>query len=147
MWCRRRSWCCCAASGSIPGAGRCPAYLFGIARHHILKRLSAAQRESAIDSEVVEELASDETAALEGMSRDEAVQAVRAAIQSLPRVYREIVTLCELEELDYETAAAVVQCPIGTVRSRLHRAKALLASKLASTVADVARPFRARSRA
>ena len=91
--------------------GRCPGYLLGIARHHILKRLSAAQRESAIDSEVVEEIASDETAALEGMSREEAVQAVRAAIQSLPLVYREIVTLCELEELDYATAAACAAVP------------------------------------
>ena len=63
------------------------------------------------------------------------------AIQSLPLVYREIVTLCELEELDYATAAAVVQCPIGTVRSRLHRAKALLASKLTSTVAVRSAPF------
>ncbi len=117
-----------------PGRGTLSGYLFGIARHHILKRLSAAQRESTIDSEVVDELASDETAALEGLSRDEAVRAVRAAIQSLPLVYREIVTLCELEELDYATAASVLQCPIGTVRSRLHRARALLAAKLSAAV-------------
>jgi RNA polymerase sigma-70 factor (ECF subfamily) len=118
-----------------PRRGTLSGYLFGIARHHILKRISAAQRESAIDDEAIEAIAGDEGAALDGMSREEAVHAVRAAVQSLPLVYREIVTLCELEELDYATAASVLQCPIGTVRSRLHRAKALLVAKLTSTVA------------
>lgn len=119
-----------------PRRGTLSAYLFGIARHHILKRISAAQRESAIDDEAIEAVVSDEGAALDGMSREEAVQAVRAAVQSLPLVYREIVTLCELEELDYATAASVLQCPIGTVRSRLHRAKALLSEKLVRLKAD-----------
>jgi RNA polymerase sigma-70 factor, ECF subfamily len=125
--------------------GTLAGYLFGIARHHILKRISAAQRESPIDDEAVEALAGDEANVLDNMSRAEVVQAVRAAIQELPLVYREIVTLCELEELDYATAAAVVQCPVGTVRSRLHRAKALLMSKLTSG-REVAQPLRAKTR-
>jgi DNA-directed RNA polymerase specialized sigma24 family protein len=37
-----------------------------------------------------------------------------------------------LNELDYATAAAVMECPVGTVRSRLHRARALLVAKLAA---------------
>jgi RNA polymerase sigma-70 factor, ECF subfamily len=41
--------------------------------------------------------------------------------------------LCELQEMDYATAAAVMCCPIGTVRSRLHRAKALLTTRLAAS--------------
>ena len=115
-----------------PRRGTLAGYLFGIARHHILKRISAAQRELPMADEVVEALAVDEEV-LDGMSRAEVVQAMRAAIQALPLVYREIVTLCELEELDYATAAAVVQCPIGTVRSRLHRAKAMLVKTLGRT--------------
>ena len=50
-------------------------------------------------------------------------------IESLPLVYREVVVLCELQELDYTSAAAIVECPLGTIRSRLHRARALLRSQ------------------
>jgi hypothetical protein len=48
----------------------------------------------------------------------------------LPQNYREAVILCELEEMSYEEAAAALDCPVGTVRSRLHRARALLVEKL-----------------
>ena len=49
---------------------------------------------------------------------------------SLPPEFRETVVLCELEEMSYEEAAQVLECPIGTVRSRLHRGRALLLAKL-----------------
>jgi RNA polymerase sigma-70 factor (ECF subfamily) len=55
---------------------------------------------------------------------------------SLPPAYREAVVLCELEDLDYAGAAAVMQCPVGTVRSRLSRARGLLAQKLTVTLRD-----------
>ena len=113
-----------------PARGTLAGYIFGIARHHILKRLSAARLEQTNGDEAVDAPSADGMSPFDAMSRAEAVRAVRAAIASLPPVYREIVTLCELEELDYATAASVVQCPVGTVRSRLHRAKALLMSKL-----------------
>ncbi len=38
--------------------------------------------------------------------------------------------LCELQELSYEEAAAVIGCPVGTIRSRLHRGRAMLLAKL-----------------
>ena len=60
-----------------------------------------------------------------------------AAIASLPASYREVVVLCELQETSYADAATIVQCPVGTVRSRLHRARALLTTKLAATHAEV----------
>jgi RNA polymerase sigma-70 factor (ECF subfamily) len=56
---------------------------------------------------------------------------LRAAILTLPAVYREALVLCDLSELDYRDAARVTGCSVGTVRSRLHRARNLLASKLA----------------
>ena len=49
---------------------------------------------------------------------------LRRAVHALPRRYREVVVLCDLEEVDYADAAAALGCPIGTVRSRLHRARA-----------------------
>jgi len=123
------------------GRGTLAGYLFGIARHHILKRLAVSRLEAPGDDELIE-AAADDWSPFDEMSRAEAVEAVRAAIQSLPPAYREIITLCELEELDYAAAAGVVECPVGTVRSRLHRAKALLLSKLTSG-REVAQPFRA----
>jgi RNA polymerase sigma-70 factor (ECF subfamily) len=60
----------------------------------------------------------------------ETVGRVRQAIQTLPENYREAVVLCDLEELSYEEAAEALDCPVGTVRSRLHRARALLLEKL-----------------
>jgi RNA polymerase sigma-70 factor (ECF subfamily) len=55
---------------------------------------------------------------------------VRAAVLELPAEFREAVVLCELEEMSYEEAAEAAGCPIGTIRSRLHRGRALLLAKL-----------------
>ncbi|HEY0702030.1 MAG TPA: sigma-70 family RNA polymerase sigma factor [Candidatus Acidoferrales bacterium] len=60
----------------------------------------------------------------------ENIRRVRQAIATLPENYREVVVLCEMDEMSYEDAAAVLDCPIGTVRSRLHRAKSMLTEKL-----------------
>jgi RNA polymerase sigma-70 factor (ECF subfamily) len=51
-------------------------------------------------------------------------------VLALPAHYREVVVLCELHELSYAEAAAALGCAVGTVRSRLHRARAMLAAKL-----------------
>ena len=61
------------------------------------------------------------------------VNRVRQAIATLPENYREVVVLCELEEMSYEEAATALGCPVGTVRSRLHRARAILLEKLRDT--------------
>ena len=55
---------------------------------------------------------------------------MRGAVLSLPLVYREAVVLFDLEGASYEEAAAALDCPVGTVRSRLSRGRALLAQKL-----------------
>ena len=60
----------------------------------------------------------------------ERIERLYAAITRLPVEYREALVLCELQELSYAEAAVVLDCPIGTVRSRLHRGKALLATLL-----------------
>jgi len=55
---------------------------------------------------------------------------VGGAVLDLPAEFREAMVLCELEELSYEEAAKMIGCPIGTIRSRLHRGRALLLAKL-----------------
>jgi RNA polymerase sigma-70 factor (ECF subfamily) len=67
---------------------------------------------------------------LADLTRRQGIDALRRAVQALPRRYREVVVLCDLEEVDYADAAFILGCPIGTVRSRLHRARALLLEKL-----------------
>ena len=61
------------------------------------------------------------------------MRSLRRAILALPKSYREAVILCDLHELSYVEAARVLGCAVGTVRSRLHRARALLSERLASS--------------
>jgi RNA polymerase sigma-70 factor (ECF subfamily) len=67
------------------------------------------------------------------VSKVEAEQ-VRAAIQQLPTDFREIILLREYEELSYQEIASVLNCPVGTVMSRLGRARAKLRMGLAATL-------------
>jgi RNA polymerase sigma-70 factor (ECF subfamily) len=57
---------------------------------------------------------------------------ITSAIQALPVDFRMIIILCDLEEFSYEEMAKILNIPIGTVRSRLHRARAMLKETLAS---------------
>ena len=112
------------------------AYLFGIARHVVLQRLGSRYQPLADSGDDdVSEVASGALTALDTLTRAETIAAVRAAVQSLPLVYREAVVLCDLEEMEYAAAAGVLQCPIGTVRSRLSRGRALLVTKLGAVYA------------
>jgi RNA polymerase sigma-70 factor (ECF subfamily) len=107
-------------------------YLFGIARHFVFKRLGSRYGEASVGAvdERLDAVAVEQPDVLDSLTRAETIAAVRAAVASLPAAYREVVALCEFEEMTYEAAAGVVQCPVGTIRSRLHRARALLVTKL-----------------
>jgi RNA polymerase sigma-70 factor (ECF subfamily) len=106
-------------------------YLFGIARHVVLQRLGSRWTAAdPLEHDRAATIECDEPTALERLTRSEAIDAVRCAIAALPPAYREAIVLCELQEMSYEDAAAIAQCPVGTIRSRLHRARALLAAKL-----------------
>ena len=136
---RKRSWRCSGNAGARmrrdrPSRGT----LFGIARHVVLQRLGS-KYEPLADSgdDDVSEVASGALTALDNLTRSETIAAVRAAVQSLPPVYREAVVLCDLQEMEYAAAAGVLQCPIGTVRSRLSRARALLVTKLGAVHSTV----------
>jgi RNA polymerase sigma-70 factor, ECF subfamily len=113
--------------------GTLSGYLFGIARKLVLRNLERGRADVPLESET-DDAAPRELAVVDdplaGLTRHEAIEALRRAVQALPRRYREAVVLCDLEELDYADAALALGCPIGTVRSRMHRARALLLEKL-----------------
>jgi RNA polymerase sigma-70 factor (ECF subfamily) len=118
-----------------PQRGTLGAFLYGVARNRIMKHLERtprdlsldekAEHETGIQSKVIERFTPAEFA--EARERS---QQVRSAVLELPIEFRETVVLCELEELSYEEAANLLDCPVGTIRSRLHRGRALLMAKL-----------------
>jgi RNA polymerase sigma-70 factor, ECF subfamily len=132
-----------------PSRGTLGGFLFGVARNHLRKRWeqdrhsmplpeleedlhtlvtgNGASRNGSASGNGSSNLAHDQLASLETVGR------VRQAVATLPPGYREAVVLCDLEEMSYEEAAAALDCPVGTVRSRLHRARALLIEKLRDT--------------
>jgi RNA polymerase sigma-70 factor (ECF subfamily) len=115
-----------------PSRGTLLSFLYGIARNLVLRRL---ERQRPEDSDTLpEELAADADV-LDDLTRRETIEAVRSAVLSLPVPYREAVVLCDLEDVSYEEAAMALGCPLGTVRSRLSRGRAMLAQKLAVRVA------------
>jgi RNA polymerase sigma-70 factor (ECF subfamily) len=110
--------------------GSCVSFLFGIARNHVLRMLEQERAWMPVDEEGGYPLPADSTDLLADLTRAEAIEAVRLAVLTLPAGYREVVALCDLEELDYSEAAASIGVPVGTVRSRLSRARGLLVEKL-----------------
>jgi RNA polymerase sigma-70 factor (ECF subfamily) len=80
----------------------------------------------------------------EEFERTEISGQVRRAVLSLPLRYREVITLCDLEEMDYDQAATLLKCPIGTVRSRLNRAREMLVEKLRVAL-NAPKPFSSRA--
>jgi RNA polymerase sigma-70 factor (ECF subfamily) len=110
-----------------PARGSLASFLFGVARNHVLRAIEIERDREPLDEE---ELRPVQPSVLANLAREEQVEAVRLAVLSLPARYREVVALCDLQELSYEEAAAALSCAVGTVRSRLHRARALLVEKL-----------------
>lgn len=116
-----------------PKKGSLSAYLYGIARFQVLRKMQRERTMVSMDddeTEVTDEMMATNFDPLLDLARAETVQSVREAIGVLPVHYREVVVLCELHELSYADAAEVLGCAIGTVRSRLHRARGLLVEKL-----------------
>ena len=117
-----------------PSKGAVSAFLFGVARNHVLRRLRTEHLLAPLaddsDEDDVFSQPSADMCPLEDLTRAETIESVRKAVLSLPAKYREVVVLCELQDVSYGETAEILGCAIGTVRSRLHRARALLLAKL-----------------
>lgn len=106
------------------------AWLLGIARNLVRQAIGATRETEPIEESRFAVDATGASDALDDLSRRETIEAVRQAVLSLPPAYREVAVLCELQEMEYRDAASILKCPVGTVRSRLHRARTMLISKL-----------------
>lgn len=111
------------------------AFAFGIARN-LVRRMRRKEHlfRPFPEGDAVEQLAASlmtEPEALQrNLIRNEALERMRAAIRSLPERYAQVIVLCDLCEFSYAETASRLNCAVGTVRSRLSRAHALLAKKL-----------------
>jgi RNA polymerase sigma-70 factor, ECF subfamily len=115
-----------SAKGSLAG------YLFGIARNVMRRQMAASFLDVPLEDEELKdapELAADADV-LSELDRRERLELLHKSVLALPALYREALILCDLEEMSYPEAAAVLNCPEGTVASRLHRARAMLKSRL-----------------
>jgi RNA polymerase sigma-70 factor, ECF subfamily len=117
------------------GRGSLGAFLYGITRNRVLKHLERSPRdlqllESHENGHAVLPQTIDPATPAHWAEIGERRALVREAVLELPAEFREAVVLCLLEELSYEEAASLLECPVGTIRSRLHRGRALLLAKL-----------------
>ncbi len=105
-------------------------WLYAVARRQMSKHAAVARRYESLPEDEME-IAVDPR---EDLEHAELREQPRARIPALPAVFREVLVLCVVEEMSYAKAARIAEVPEGTIRSRLHRAKALLAERLAPAV-------------
>ena len=114
------------------GRATVAAWLCGIARNLARRRLDRDRRTVQLSehAERTEPAAVVHPDPLGDLSNAEQIEALRQAVLNLPIHYREVVVLCDLQDLSYDDAASALECAVGTVRSRLHRGRALLETKM-----------------
>ncbi len=117
-----------------PTRGSLVSYLYGVARNLVLRSFQKNRAFVALPEEDEGEQMHETLIArhdpLSDLTRADERARVRQAVLALPAHYREVVVLCELHEMSYAEAATVLNCAVGTVRSRLHRGRAMLIEKL-----------------
>jgi RNA polymerase sigma-70 factor, ECF subfamily len=119
-----------------PARGTLTAYLYGATRNQVLLLMEKERPyvqliEDSSEGEAVpiaQLIAGDDP--LGDCTRKQANGLMRQAVLALPARYREVIVLCDFQELSCAEAALALNCPVGTVNSRLHRGHALLLKKL-----------------
>ena len=114
-----------------------PRWLLSIASHHCIDQLRRRRVEHRLfDPSEVEthDPASLSASPLQDLVAAERRDAVRSGVEALPERYRMPLVLRYYSEMSYEQIAEVLDMPIGTVRSRLHNARAALAKELAASL-------------
>ncbi len=116
-----------------PTKGSLAGYLFGIARNVVRRQLEHDHMNVSITDELLDADESgfaEDTDLLEQIDRREMIECLRKSVLALPEQYREAVVLCDMQEMSYAEASAILHCPPGTVASRLNRARTMLKARL-----------------
>ena len=111
-------------AGRFEGRSAVSTWLLGMARHKALDRLRARQRHAS--EELPEDVQDHAPQAEQVLAAAQDAQRVRDCMTRLPVVQREVMHLAFFEDMGYEAIAALMQCPPGTVKSRVHHAKEAL---------------------
>jgi len=125
----------CGRSSYRPACGSLAAYLCGIARHCCYRTVDR-RMQSVDDWDVVVETHAQHDAPslpLDQLERSRSMETLYSAIRKLPPLFRDVLVLVELQQLSYAETAAITGIELGTVRSRLSRAKDRLAQMLNGT--------------
>ena len=116
-------------------------WLYRIAVNTAKKALMELKRDPTVSENSFKSVDDDETSPLENeltssetpealLASKEIAAMVNAAMEALPEELRQAITLREIEGLSYEEIAEVMSCPIGTVRSRIFRAREAISAKV-----------------
>ena len=122
-----------------PARGSVAAYLCGMARHIAWKRLGQREQPREDAELLADEYADPAPPAWDALARTQQLELLYAAIRRLPPHYRDALVLVDLQEWSYADAAAAMGVDLGTVRSRLARARQRLAQWLGAPAATNAR--------
>ena len=123
------------AAAFDPARNSLAAFLCGVVRNHVLRIRTADARYVCLpepqDSPTADDMTASIDDALAHLLARERGDALLQALVTLPAEQREVIALVEFEEFSYVDAATIIGCPVGTVRSRLFRAKAALKTRFA----------------
>lgn len=124
-------------AGEFRGDSAFSTWLFRIAKNQTLNRIKYLERRGRSSRKSLDELGEDrlQDAAERGpdhaVAQDQTARAVRDAISALQEDHRAVVVLRDMEDLSYEEISDITGLPLGTVKSRIHRARSALAKRLA----------------
>jgi RNA polymerase sigma factor (sigma-70 family) len=130
-----------AAKGfeTFRGGSELSTWLYGIAMNLVRNHLSRAphRRYSFEDASVLDDSLCERPGPSEQLAQTQAVQRLQSEIEELPSEMRDVLLLVSLDELSYEEAAVMLSIPVGTVRSRVSRARSTLRKRMG----DLSLPF------
>ena len=116
------------------------AWLMAVARNHAIDHYRRGRQERQRRSEdplVLETAASGEEHPVAGIERADRAKLVHTGLRALPPDLRAPLVMCDLQGLSYDEIAAALEVPLGTVKSRINRARLELAKRLLRRRADL----------
>jgi len=109
------------------------AWTFKILKNTFLGSSAKLERRMTVAMDAEEDLPTTSTTPESLLIERSDIDAVRCAIEQLPVIFREVVLLCDVEDASYREIAEILSIPIGTVMSRLARARKMVRESLCST--------------